>query len=424
LQADKISTERALPRARRELIGLIAALAIVATVALILWPITPRIAFNRGLGFDGVVYADIVRAMRGESDGALLAERAHYAYRPLGPALVAWSGLDVTSGFLLLNVASFIATGPLIFLLLRRYGASPPASLLGVAWWATLPAGLRYAIYDPVLTDGVGVFFMLAALVAILYRKAAVFAVALALGILVRENVVILAPFAVLALRSLGWRRAAVTVAVAALPALFAFVVVRVAPPVPPPHSFDFFGLLVHNWAALVANVGARAWRFAAAGVATLGLVLFVPLFLPGRSGPFLRSHPEWRYYVLATLFVIIAGGEDWDRYFLYLVPALLVLCFAICLPRISFRRGLLLTLAQLIAVRFAWPVGTTAPDYLAYNVATMDLSRLTFIALLSSTCVLAALVVVRWPLVLRKRPASASPPSIGPAAPTGSSAS
>jgi hypothetical protein len=119
----------------------------------------------------------------------------------------------------------------------------------------------------------------------------------------------------------------------------------------------------------------------------------------------------------------MIAGGEDWDRYFLYFAPLLLILVFAVCLPSLSLPRAALLTSVQLLAVRFAWPLGPRETDYLAYNVSTMDLSRLTWVVLLSATCVLAALVVVRWPLALRG-PAPASPPSVGPAAPTGSSAS
>jgi hypothetical protein len=423
LQANSESTDRVPSLGRRDLAGLIAAAAIVTGVALALGPVTPQIEFNRGLGYDGVVYADMVAAMRGQSTGALLAEKPPYAYRPVAPALVAWSGLDVSRGFLLLNVSSFILSGPLVFLLLRRYGAATSAGLLGVFWWATLPAGLRYAIYDPVLTDGFGLLFMFGALVAIVYRMTAVFAAALALGVLVRENLAILAPFAWLSLLPLGWRKATALAGLAALPAAAAFTFVHVAPPIASPHAFDWLYFVAQNWEGLLENAGGRAWRFAAAGVTTLGLVFALPILFARPSRHFVRSRPHWRYFVLASLAAMIAGGEDWDRYFLYFAPLLLILVFAVCVRALSLRRATLLTLMQLIAVRFAWPLGASEADYLAYNVSTMDLSRLAVLAVLSCACVAAGVAVVRWPVSLGRPPAPAQPTPVETAPPTSSSA-
>src|SRR5687768_6194284 len=107
--------------AARAVAPLLSAAAIVGAVAIAVSPITPQITFNGGYGYDGIVYADMVRAMRGESDGALLAERPHFAYRPLPAALVAVSGLEPRTGFLVLNLFSLVVAGPLLFLLLRRY---------------------------------------------------------------------------------------------------------------------------------------------------------------------------------------------------------------------------------------------------------------------------------------------------------------
>jgi hypothetical protein len=421
-RASSESTDRVPSLGRRDLAGLIAAAAIVAAVALALGPVTPQIEFNRGLGFDGIVYADMVAAMRGQSTGALLTEAPPYAYRPVAPALVAWSGLDVSRGFLLLNVSSFILSGPLVFLLLRRYGAATSAGLLGVFWWATLPAGLRYAIYDPVLTDGVGLLFMFGVLVAIAYRMTTVFAAVLALGVLVRENLAIFAPFAWLSLLPLGWRKATALAGLAALPAAAAFIFVHVAPPIASPHAFDWLYFVAENCERLLGNAGGRAWRFAAAGVTSLGLVFALPILFARPSRDFVRSRSYWRYFVLASLAAMIAGGYDWDRYFLYFAPLLLILVFAVCVRTLSLRRAALLTLIQLIAVRFAWPLGASEADYLAYNVSTMDLSRLAVVAVLSCACVAASVAVVRWPISLGRPPAPALPTPVE-TAPTMSSA-
>ena len=385
-------------RPPRAIVEAVAAAGIVLAVILVLRPLTPHVSFNGGLGYDGVAYADMVAALRGASDGALIATRPHFAYRPLAPAIVAASGLDPIRGFLLVNLTSFVLSGPLLLALLRRYGVGVAPALLGVLWWATLPAGVRYAIYDPVLTDGLGLLFLLAALVAIAHERVAVFALILAFGVLVRENLVVLVPFAALALWRRGPLRAVALAALAAVPAALVFVAVRLAPPLPPPHGFDALFEIRQNWDWLTRNASDRAWRLLAAGPLSLGLVFAIPIARANASARFLRDHVAWAYYFVGTLLVIIAGGADWDRYFLYFAPALLVLTFAICLPALGVARATIVTLAQLVAVRFAWPVGPNEAEYLAYNVATMEMSHLAALAVVSLGAIAFAVLVTSWP--------------------------
>ena len=104
------------------------------------------------------------------------------------------------------NVAAFVLSGPALVALLRAYGASAYACLLAVIFWGTFPAGLRFAFYYPVLLDGVGLFLMIATLAAAAWRRIALFALFFAIGVLVRENLVVLAPFLWIRLLDRGWR--------------------------------------------------------------------------------------------------------------------------------------------------------------------------------------------------------------------------
>src|SRR5205814_2027206 len=79
---------------------------------------TPAITFNNGLGDDGQIYDQMVRALR---DHAAIQPAPPWVYR-LAPAwIVAATGVDTRLGFILLNVASVIASAPLFVLFLRRY---------------------------------------------------------------------------------------------------------------------------------------------------------------------------------------------------------------------------------------------------------------------------------------------------------------
>lgn len=390
----------------RRLLPLLASALIVGAVVLLLRPLTPHIDFNHGYGYDGVVYADMARAMRGESDGALLVQRPHYAYRPLPAALVAASPLDVSRGYLAMNLLAFVASGPVLYLLLRSYGAALAPALLAVFWWSLLPGGLRLAIYYPVQIDGIGLFFMLAALLAAAWRNVPLFGLALALAVLVRESLVVLLPVLWIRLLPLGvWRASALT-ALAAVPAAVLFEAVRIAPPLRPPNTFDLGFEMRQNWDWLLQNAADRAWRFAAAGPVALGLLFLLPLLRLPAAVRFCRAQPEWAYYLAATLAVIVVGGGDYDRYFMYFVPALALFVFAngAAFWSSAVRAGLL-TLVQVALMRVWWPIGPSEVEYLGYNVATMPLAQLRDLAVLAAVGAVLAAAIIRWPSRARPSP-------------------
>src|SRR5436309_2543314 len=87
----------------------------------------------------------------------LRSEPGHVAYAAARPRAT-------RAAFLLLNVLATVATGPLLFALLRRHGATIGAGLLAVVWWAALPATVRYTIHYPTTLDAIGLALLVALL--------------------------------------------------------------------------------------------------------------------------------------------------------------------------------------------------------------------------------------------------------------------
>lgn len=351
--------------------------AVIVIAVVLLRPMTPRITFNQGLGYDGQHYAAMVGAMRGDPT-PVLAERPHYAYRPLPMAIVAASGLDVIRGFLWMNVLSLVGAGALLGLLLRSYGAPLLLVGVGVLWWAVLPGNVRYALFNPVLVDGIGLLLLMAATVAAALRRPVMFAAVLIPGVLARENLVVVVPMLWLALLPQGFKRATAWTVAASIPALIAMYTVRQFPPVPVAASFDAFFEIRQNVDWFLGNAAERFWRFLAAWPMALGILPFVPLAAPRRVLGFLREHPEWAYALVSAVPLIIVIGGDYDRYFLFLAPVLVLLtCVTLFRGRVAIGVLALLTAVHLLAVRAAAPVSNDEVGYLRYNVTTMDLALL-----------------------------------------------
>ncbi|MGH2378150.1 MAG: hypothetical protein ACRDGT_06695 [Candidatus Limnocylindria bacterium] len=377
---------------------------IVLGLALALWPITPRIAFNDGLGYDGIYYAGMVRAMR-DGAGAVPAERPHYAYRPLPMAVVAatapGTNAEIARAFLAMNLVSLVLAGALLGSTVHRVAGGVLLPAVAVLWFAALPGSVRWAMYYPVLVDGIGLLLLFALVFTVAARMPLLFTILIGPAMLARENVVVLVPMLWLALLPGGVRRASLWSAVAGAVALAAYAWVRVAPPVPPAQPFDALFEARQNLEWFFTT--SRAERFAAAWPLALGLFALVPLVAWRAGAAFLRRELAWLYYLVSTVALIVVIGGDYDRYFLYLVPVLAVLAFGAA-PHL-WRSPAVLALVtglHLLVARFAWPVGTSEAAYLRYGVATMDLASLH--ALLAAATIVAAIAAAVMILVSRPR--------------------
>ncbi len=384
------------------------AVAVTLVMLLALRLVTPPIAFNDGLGNDGRLYAAMIRGLREHIDPGLVPP---WSYR-WGPSLlVALTGLDARTGFELLNAACALLSGLLLYELLRHYGARAPLALLAVAWWAMLPAGVRFGLYYPVLTDSAGFLVLMALLWCAVKERYVLFALALVVGVITRENLLAVGPFLWLA----NVRRAPVKVTLVSLacgiPAVAAYFLVRAHPLFPPPPEFG-------NWLEryqvdlnvrwVLENINGHAWRFVLTVPLTLGALFILPLVRAGTSLAFLRRHPAWIYFLVSSVVLVFIGGRDDDRYFYVLAPALAVLTFA-SVPgeRWTGPAMIALTAVHAIGTRFAWPLGRNEADYFEYQVAYMAQSHMWRYTVLVAGCFALVLVLAR---VRRPGPWSAPP--------------
>lgn len=374
----------------------LAVVALLATTAAFFAFTTEPLRANDGFGYDGLHQTRIVRALRGGDD----APAAPHAYRLLPAAIVAVSPLEPREGFLALNLAASFGSGLLLLALLRRFGVAPGLAVLGVFWWVVLPQTVRQVIQYPTLVDAVGFFLLLVLLHAALSRHVALFAVALALAVLVRENLLVTVPFLFFQLVPQGAPSAMARTVLATLPAVFLFAVVRMWPPVPldPQFSLDTLTLVSAHVGTIAQNVDGRVARFLAGPVLALGLLAIVPVLGGHRTLDFLRTQRGWSSYLALTLFVSFLGGVDHDRYAVPLVPLLALLTFATGGPWWrSPRTAVALTALQLVATRALLPAAGDEGAYFESMVSTMTLdtlARLTLVVLLCSG--LAAAVSLR----------------------------
>lgn len=392
--------QRSLSGASRTPLGVAAVSAgIVLALVLSLRPMTPRIAFNDGLGYDGIYYAAMVRAYR-DGTGAHPIERPHYAYRPLPIAIVAATGprtdAEIIRAFLLMNLISLALAGAFLGATVRRVAGGLLLPAVAVLWWAALPGAVRWALYYPALVDGIGLLLLFALIYTVAARLPLAFTALVGPAMLARENVIVLIPMLWLALLQRGFWRATAWTTLAGVVALAAYFWVRIAPPTVPGEAFDSLFEVRQNLDWFFTTT--RAERFAAAWPLALGLFAVVPLVAWRASATFLRRELAWAYYLVITVALILVIGGDYDRYFLYLVPVFAVLAFgaAAHLWRSPFVLALVTGLHLLVA-RFAWPVGTSEEEYLRYSVATMDVTRLheLFIAAGALVAIAAAVLLI-----------------------------
>lgn len=374
------------------------AVAICGLVLAVVALLTPPLAFNDGLGNDGRVYAQMATALR---DGTRPQIEAGFAFRILPSAIVALMPVDVRTGFTVLNVVALLATAPLLVALMRRYGATVPVSYLGLAWWLTLPMAARWSFYYPVLADTAAFFWLVALIVAALARRYLTFAIALVAGTLTRENVAMVVAFL---WRGEVWPTPILATSRAiflALPAVVAYVALQYVPLLPPaPVSGGW--LEAHHLDLLIVRIATNRdgeiWRSVLTAPLSFGLLFWLPILNARQSGTFLVREVRWGYYLVLGTVIAFIGGTDHDRYLYVLTPVFLVLSFGVGRELwVTRRRAAVLTVLQLVAIRFGLPIGPTEPDYFQYAIGLMTAERMWLYAALAAAVFGAAVALLRW---------------------------
>ncbi|HMI91252.1 MAG TPA: hypothetical protein VK509_07805, partial [Polyangiales bacterium] len=352
---------------------------------------TPVTEYRGGYDYDGVFYAAMANGENG-----IEAHLAPWGYRVLTPFLAGQLPWSTLTNFRALALVTTFVELILFGWILGRLGFSPTLRVFGVLLYAGVFWTLKFSFYAPAYIDYQTRLLLLAIIALTLAERPAWLLLVFALGALQKEALVAFVPFAVATMLLRGsplkaWLRGALLVVACAA----ALIAVRTHVIVANPDQSQAQLMLTQ-----AAEIFAPARWPMLLQAAFSGLGLLPALLIASARGwtPFLRAHREWCVYG-AIAVILLAGGLDKARLFLYLLPLAVILT----LTSISaLERGLTppafwLWAAPVLVVHFylggyLGPVGNVA-SYLAKFVP--EHASNTFVPYLIRNVALS--VVVAW---------------------------
>jgi len=294
-------------------------LALVSFTALT----TPLTEHNGGLDSDGVFYAAAAAHPEVDASYAAIAPWCHRVLTPtLARALSAALGIDTLNAFRVLAFASSWLALAFLYALLQRGGVSQRFALLGLVWYAGLFWALKFAFFAPAYIDYQTQAFLLGSLLLIAYQRWWALPFVLAVGVLQKESLLFVAVVALVArgVDAQAWRRSPFLVWAAVLIVLPALALAAVRVAVPAGNVYSAPAAVV---GALLRLLEPDVWpRLLLAVSSGLGMLPLLCLAAPRRALALLRSEPMWLALAVTGLLLLL-GGADKSRLFLYAAPAL-----------------------------------------------------------------------------------------------------
>jgi hypothetical protein len=255
-----------------------------------------------------------------------------WRYRPLNPWLASWlikAGASANAAFFTLTFIFAAASIVLLRIFLRQLSVSPFGARAGALLFAVSVGGYiplrRYHGYPDALTN----CLILVVLILVASRRSVATAIALAIGSLAKETMLLLVPFVGWRLHkaSVPWQR---VVAVVATPIAVYFLLRVVIPPVAggTPIALTFSAqieywreAMVHGWVrwilwAIAYSMG-PVWLLAAAGLRGNWRFLgSVSLYLLALLAPLIRTTDTERALMLSfpVVFALAAHALDQRR--------------------------------------------------------------------------------------------------------------
>jgi hypothetical protein len=306
----------------RELIP-IALLALVIAAAV--FALTPRTDFEGGWDSDGRMYG----AMAGDPALAARAHQAPWCYRVLAPFLASLLPLPALDAFRCLAFVGAAAALPLLYLCLRLSGFTSAISLLGLFLYAGVFWTVKFPAYSPAYPDYLTQCLLLGLLALALSGRLLWIPPLLALAALHKEAFLPLSLAVYVA-----WRRGQGLLSPGGLRSLVLHFLLPVAVVlvglrlliVPENHAFQLLSVVGY----VRDFLRPEPWpRLLAATISGLGLIPFILLLRPGAARGFLATAPGWTALAVIGL-ILLAGGCDKARIFLYALPALVAATAAV----------------------------------------------------------------------------------------------
>ena len=289
------------------------------------WLSTPLIEHNSGLDSDGVLYAAMAEKT---AEGEALSRTAPWCWRPLTPFLASLLPYSTITDFKVLAFFSSWLSLVLLYEIIRRCNLSHVAAILGMLFYAGIFWTVKFSFYSPCYIDVQTQAFLLAVMLLMVAGRHWVLPVLIGAGTFQKESMLFLTAVAYLHYarghRRPVWRLLAYLMALG-LPAVAAFLAVRLA--VDPVNHYSSLDAFLIN---LARATKPDFWpRLLLATFSGLGMLPLIVCYRARYSYQFLRENPEWLAMIVVGL-VLLFGGVDKARLFLYVLPPLVLMASGI----------------------------------------------------------------------------------------------
>lgn len=385
-------------------VALLGALLIAAAVC----ATTPLTTSNDGYGFDGAFYAAMAGHPRIKPE---LAHVGPWAYRVAAPAIVKRLPWDTLTNF---RVVAFICSAAgvwLMFLILSQLGFTEPLCWIGLALYAGVFWAVKFACYTPGYIDAETQLALLTIIYLTLRGWWLPLIAAMVIGVLVKESLLALLVFSSIAFNRkhggrLDARNGPLAAALIVLPLLTLAIVRGLVTTVT---EIDT-GAEIREQLRVLATP--RYWAVLLhATFSGLGLLAILAALRPRGWIIFAREHYEWIAYVALGI-VLLFGGRDKGRLFLYLLPAAVIAAVLVIENLRALGRGVpgrlwlgLLLLAHAFIGNLLTPVGPVERFAARLTPEHSDATHLVY--LWQNLAIAVAFLVATWMLL---RPASDAP--------------
>jgi len=294
--------------------------AVSLLLPLLVFIATPLNEHNGGRDADGVHYAAMADTLAADSADA---RAAPFCWRILTPWLASVLPLPPLASFRLLAGVASVLSLLLLYDVLRSMPTSPPVRFFGLLLYAGVFWALKFSFYSPFYIDAETQAFLLLVLSLMVRGRFLLIAILLPIAVLQKESLLALAPvvFAHYAADTTDERRRRLRLLAAlVLPAIVALLIVRGA--IEPSNSYS-------SARAFLGSIGqlrhVTVWpRFVAEIFSGLGILPAVLLLLASHARRFLLSHRSWALH-LSIGAVLLFGGPEKARFFLFMLPGLIV---------------------------------------------------------------------------------------------------
>lgn len=267
--------------------------------------------------------------MKGQSPESIpncedIAFRRPWGCRILTPLLASILPFSLTKSFLALSFFSHWLSLILLYGLLRKLGRSFSSSIIGMLFYTGVFWVMKWSFYSPFYIDFQTQMFILAILYLMVIKEYHFIPLLIAAGILQKETILFLSLVVFLYYkRDRGTKKSLLYLsALLILPIAVRVILHTIVSTIQPSYS----GLSAEMETFIHQVTSIKFWpNFVLEIFSGLGLLPVILSYRLSDTIAFLRKNPHWVLYIFLGI-VLLFGGKDKARNFLYLLPVVIVI--------------------------------------------------------------------------------------------------